>query len=464
MDNLLDGQPDAITVLKAIYPYGLVSKTLISLASDLSPQSATTTLARLEKLGMIVEQTVAKIEKKGRPEKIYRLTEAGAAWLQDNGIAKASVLGMSDPVDLTHRYCQALVGVLSPDHSEVEIEKVIPLTGGRNIRIDIVVSLSSGVMQFVEIEQKLDRKNIHRAIEKFRELGEVFRAEQLHTPYNTDVLFVFNLNSSALPRTLNVWCEALAHAFPNDMPIPFTPRYTTMDVFMSNPSFSNLDRYEAISRRVKYRTNDEPYAKGDGILDYRKAPSTTKLLEKFKAIKAEHAPLISHDPDQLIGFCETAMTIYKLSMDKNSPARRYSAFPQESVMGLREYLHMPENAVLMQALKDGSNWIESRKSGLILYREAVTRLVWDVFLRYFGFGRVGPLNVFVGIPDLAEKSSQITIDVILNKSEDLRSPSSSVDIPYEEAISWMLTALIMYPVDLGLASSLWLQTNRKGGG
>lgn len=460
MDNILDGQPDAMTVLKAIYPYGLVSKTLISLASDLSPQSATTALARLEKLGLILEPIVAKIEKKGRPEKIYRLTEAGAAWLQDSGVEKASVLGMSDPVDLAHRYCQALVGVLSPDRSEVEIEKVIPLSGGKNIRIDVAVSLSSGVVQFVEIEQRLDRKNIQRAVEKFRELGEVFRAAQLHTPYNNDVLFVFNLNSSALPRTLNVWHEALANAFPNETPIPFTPRHATLDMFMSNPSFSNLDRYEAISRRVKYRANEEPYSSEDGILDYRKAPSTTKLLEKFKTIQRDHALLISYNPEQLVGFCETAMTIYKLSMSKNSPARKYSAFPQESIMGLREYLHMPENAVLLQALKDGYNWIVSRKSGLILYREAVTRLVWDVFLRYFGFGRVGPLNVFVGIPDLAEKSSQITIDVILDRTEDLRSLSSSVEIPYEEAISWMLTALIMYPVDLGLTSSLWSPTKR----
>ena len=461
MENILDAQPDAATVLKTTYPYGLVSKTMISLASDLSPQSATTSLARLQKMGMVVEQSVARIEKKGRPEKIYRLTDAGAEWLQGNGIENASALGISDPIDLAHRYCQALVGVLSPSGSEVEIEMVIPLSGGRNIRIDVVVSLSSSVVQLVEIEQKLDRKNIARAVEKFKELGEVFHAGQLHAPYNTDVMFVFNLNSSALPRTLNVWREALAHAFPNEMPIPFTPRFTTMDMFMSNPSFSNIDRYESITRRSKYKANDEPYSKGDGIPDFKNAPSTNKLLEKFKAIQRDYDPLQSYAPEQLLGFCETAMTIYRMSMDKNSPARKYSAFPQESVMGLRDFLHMPENAVLLQALKDGYSWIEGRKSGLILYRESVTKLIWDVFLRYFGFGRVGPLNVFVGIPDLAEKSSQITVDVILDKGGDQRLQLSSEGISYEEAISWMLTAVIVYPVDLGLTSSFWSQPKRK---
>ena len=455
MDNILNDQFDAITVLKAIYPYGLVSKTTISLTSDLSPQTATTSLTRLRKLGMIEEQTVSKIEKKGRPEKIYRLTDNGAAWLKSNGIEKASVLAMSDPIDLAHRYCQTLVGVHSPFGSEVEIEKVIPLTGGRNIRIDVAVTLSSGVVQLVEIEQKLDRKNIKRAIEKFVELGEMFQEAPLQNLYNQDVLFAFNLNSSRLQGTLNIWFEALAHAFPDNAPIPFTPRYTTMDVFMSNPSFSNMDRYEAITKRAKYKANDEPFSKGGGIPDYKNAPSTNKLLEKFKTIRRDHAPLQSYDADQLLGFCETAMTIYRMSMDKNSPARKFSAFPQESVVGLRDYLHMHENATLLQALKDGYSWIESRKSGLILYREAVTKLIWDVFLRYFGFGRVGPLNVFVGIPDLAEKSSQITIDVILDKKEDPRLQSSSDGISYEEAISWMLTAVITYPVDLELIPSLW---------
>ena len=130
-------------------------------------------------------------------------------------------------------------------------------------------------------------------------------------------------------------------------------------------------------------------------------------------------------------------------------------------MGLRDYLHMHENAMLLQSLKDGYSWIESRKSGLILYREAVTKLIWDVVLRYFGLGRVGPLNVFVGIPDLAEKSSQITIDVILDKKEDPRLQSSSDGVSYEEAISWMLTALIIYPMDLGLSFGFWEQSKRN---
>jgi hypothetical protein len=56
----------------------------------------------------------------------------------------------------------------------------------------------------------------------------------------------------------------------------------------------------------------------------------------------------------------------------------------------------------------------------------------------------------VGIPDLGEKSSQITVEAILETSEDIHLPWTSADESYEDAISWMLTALIVYPDDLGL--------------
>jgi len=84
----------------------------------------------------------------------------------------------------------------------------------------------------------------------------------------------------------------------------------------------------------------------------------------------------------------------------------------------------------------------------------VTKLLWDVFMRYFGFGRGGPLDVYVKIPDLGDKASQIQIDVIITNNDAVILPWTSADETYEDAISWMLTALVMYPMDLGLSSNL----------
>lgn len=455
----LNSKSDTADVLRTSQPYNLVSKTTAGMVTALSHMVVSRSLTRLVKMGLIREQKIAKIEKNGRPEKVYRLTDDGVSWLRADGFEKATVLSMSDPIDLAHRYCQALVGTLTPIGTHVEIEKIIPLEGGRNIRIDVAVPLSNGTMQFIEIEQKLERKNIARAVEKFTEMGELYNNGVFQRYYSPEILFVFNLGAAALSKTLNVWREALASAFDN-APTPFTPRYTTIDAFVYDPAFSNMERFPLIEKR-RSDVSQESVSPGSAIFDYRLAPSTRAIVNGLSSIQDEPVRLLSHNADQLIGFCEIAMMIYRKSMRRDSPTRKYSAFPHESVQALRNFLHLPQNAGLLQALKEGYNWIESRKSGLILYREAVTKLVWDVVLRYFGLGREGPLNVFVGIPDLAEKSSQITIDVILDKSEELRLPWTSGEEPYEDAISWMLTALIMYPVDLGLASSLWSSSKRR---
>lgn len=450
---------DSAEVLMASQPYGLLSKTTATVSTALSSKIVSMSLARLEKVGLIEEQKTAKIEKNGRPEKIYRVTSSGVAWLQSIGFEKVAVLAMSDPIDLAHRYCQMLVGVQSS--AKVEVEKIIPLVDGRNIRFDVGVPLSKGILQFIEIEQKLDRNNITRAIEKFRSLGELFNAETSKKLFSSEILFVFNLSVVSLSRTLNVWRDALALAFPWEVPLPFTPRYTTIDAFVYDPEFENTSHFPLIEKRKSDKLFTTEVRSGGELFSPTMAPSTRKLLVELKSIQDQSVSMPSHTEDQLAGFCEIAMTIYRKSNTPNSPTRMYSAFPQVSIQTLKQFLHLPQNAGLLQGLKEGVAGIISKQSGLIAYRDAVTKLLWDVFLRYFGFGRGGPLDVYVKIPDLGDKASQIKIDVIITKSDAITLPWTSNEETYEDAISWMLTALVMYPVDLGLASSLWPSSKRQ---
>jgi len=393
---------DTAEVLMASQPYGLLSKTTATVSTALSSKVVSMSLARLEKIGMIQEQKTAKIEKNGRPEKVYRVTSSGVSWLQVNGFEKATALAMYDPIDLAHRYCQALVGVQSS--AKVEIEKIISLSDGRNIRFDVGVPLSRGIWQYIEIEQKLDRNNITRAIEKFRSLGELFNAEISKKLFSSEILFVFNLSAASLIRTLNVWRDALALAFPWDAPLPFTPRYTTIDAFVYDPEFENTSHFPLIEKRKSDKLLPAEVRLGGELFSPTTAPSTKNLLVELKSIQDQPVTMPSHTADQLAGFCEIAMTIYRKSNTNNSPTRMYSAFPQESIQTLKHFLHLPQNAGLLQGLKEGVAGIISKQSGLIVYRDAVTKLLWDVFLRYFGFGRGGPLDVYVKIPDLGDKA------------------------------------------------------------
>src|SRR5258706_14914929 len=95
INNKLESQSNSADVLRASQSYGLISKTTARVVTTLSPVIVSISLASLEKMGLIQEQKIAKIEKNGRPEKVYRVTSSGVAWLQSNGFEKASVLAMS---------------------------------------------------------------------------------------------------------------------------------------------------------------------------------------------------------------------------------------------------------------------------------------------------------------------------------------------------------------------------------
>lgn len=461
--NKLDDQSDMAEVLKASQPYGLVSMTTAAVATALSSKIISTSLNHLEKLGLIQAQPTAKIEKKGRPEKVYCLTSNGVTWLQANGFEHATVLAMPDPLDLAHRYCQALVGVQSS--AKVEVEKIIPLLDGRYLRFDVCIPIRTGEFQFIEVEQNLERKNMVRAIEKFRAISELFNDQASRRQYSPDVLFVFNLSAANLPKTLNVWQDALAIVFPWDAPLPFTPRYTTIDAFVYDPAFENISCFPLIEKTKGKGAYLVEASISGNLFDARLTPSIAKMLAELPPVQDQEVDASSPNTDQLLDLCKLATRIYSPSMGSNGPTRRYSTFPHESIQMLKHFLHLPQNAGLLQALKESMVWIESRKSGLLVYRDAATRLIWDVFLRYFGFGRGGALHVFVKVPDAGETFSEIKIDAHLSGAldpDDKIYVSSSINHGYEDALSWVLTALFTYQVELGLSASLWPSPKWKG--
>jgi len=85
----------------------------------------------------------------------------------------------------------------------------------------------------------------------------------------------------------------------------------------------------------------------------------------LKSIQDQPVSLPFYKADQLAGFCEIALTIYRKSNIRNSPTRMYSAFPQESIQTLKQFLHLPQNLGLLQGLKEGVVGIISKQSGLI---------------------------------------------------------------------------------------------------
>jgi len=127
------------------------------------------------------------------------------------------------------------------------------------------------------------------------------------------------------------------------------------------------------------------------------------------------------------------------------------------------FLHLHQNQVLLEQLQTGYKAVlASQKKGISYFRVTLTRFYWDIFLRYFNFGRGGPLQVWVDVPGFDDDKSEIYTCVRICKPELMIDEDelleSGITQDAEKSLSWVLDALYLYPYDLGL-----IIQNSKGG-
>lgn len=161
-------------------------------------------------------------------------------------------------------------------------------------------------------------------------------------------------------------------------------------------------------------------------------------------------------------FFQMMEVIYDGSHYKGGPVERESAYPATSIMLLHRFLHMHQNKPLLDQLQAGyKKVLFSQRQALPFFRDNITRFYWDVFLRYFNFGRGGPLKVKIEVPSFGDSRSEIYPVVTISDWEMLRGEDGYVPngepTHAENALSWVLEAMHLYAFDLGLV-------REKGGG
>jgi hypothetical protein len=167
-------------------------------------------------------------------------------------------------------------------------------------------------------------------------------------------------------------------------------------------------------------------------------------------------------------FFQMMEVIYDGSHYKGGPVDRESAYPATSIMLLYRFLHMHQNKELLEQLQSGYKRVQqSQRQALNIFRDHLTRFYWDIFLRYFNFGRGGPLKVRVEVPSFDSSRSEIYPVANINDWEMLRGEEGYVQsgepAHAEEALSWVLEAMHLYAFDLGLINDMYpSQKNRKG--
>lgn len=460
-------------LLKIAMAFGLTSQPLAIRETSLSQKQIRTTLDELTKTRLLQSRPMRAVQKDGqggRPENAYLLTKKGATECQQLW-PDEPVRTLADGIDdlaVAHRYVQALVARSLPG---AEIEQQLYYGERQNMRIDVLVPLPNGKKRLIEIEQALGRNNLPRVVKKLLGLNALYH-DRAGKMLANEVLLIFNLRESELAGVVRSWEDALGKVSRPGSNRPYMLRYALLGEFLKNANIEDVSAFPVMKPRYPAAS---AAASGDGVarlLDPSAAPRLDQMLLVFQIVMDSYESLarsvsLEGQPDprlRLQALFELAILVYEPSLGDEGDTRRYASFPSESLFYLRHYLHMPQNASLLAELTEGLAWVNSRQTGLVMYRDAITRVIWDVLLRSMGMGRGGPLRVYVRVPDMGGRESDLQIVADL----DLGFNDTSLGISYhtqekgKQALSWLLSALFMYSADLGLGTSLWSRKPKKG--
>ena len=446
-------------IIESVLRYGLTSHRIALNISDGDVEAkeliyAFNNLIRAER--MLEPLTCGKMYAgPGRSEKPFALTHTGVQVLEDLGYQGAEYLKLDGPLDVAHRFSSALVASYT---SGAVIEKVIPYAKGHWVRADVFFH-SVNVNRTIEIEQGLDNKNKDRAIKKIKAYAALFATNP--PKLSREMLVVFNLPKPELERTLNVWRLALRDADNPSFPIYISSLERFLAIYAPGLPTQESSNFTLLTASTKQpRVNKAPDPKPDLIPDVPVRVASMDAIREVAVEVAASIPPTFDDEDELRMFNlgEAAYAIHQLDFKQlGGRTRNYAAIPADSLDALRTFLHRPVMLPLLDMLIARIADYEKRV-GITQQQLAASKLAWS-FLEYFGFGRTGPLEVQIFVPDMGDQNrNEVSFRLLLSTSHKLQSLERLAD--YLSAISWVMSALIIYPERLDLVKETTRQSER----
>jgi len=443
--NEFKRNPSLGKIVEAMLPFGIGTVNTVMVATQLSREAVRFGLAKLASLGILSRLSeVGKVDyaREGRPEKPYIFTEYASVLLGE-GYKDVQTLKLDGPLDVSHRLCIALVG--SHAFTTPEVEKVIHYGDGKYMRFDLVAPQEGNPRRrIVEIEQALDGNHKNRAIAKLRGISDAIAAHP--DELDEEALIVFNLTDEKLSRTLKVWRKALREA--GDLSCII--RYCALRNFMQTPYIDAIAELPILTPPDEKPPSEAAEEEPLPVLVEYTPDEISDLLAETRAI-AHSIPGRTIYPEQekqrLADFFAILREIYAGSFGQDGATKRYCLFPATSLERLAAFLHLRRNRTLLSRMRKGFKEVRKRQSGVTLYQDAISKFVWGTFLRHFGLGRGGPLAIYILVPEVGGKNTEIRFDIQLNLDKDL-----GLNIPSESlaALDWTLSAFLLYPEELGL--------------
>ena len=172
---------------------------------------------------------------RGRPYAAFVLTEEGAALLADDS-RKAPKL--DDPVEAAHALMEMQVFIAAYQQGrKVELEKVLPFAGLRNIRADV---LYEGKILF-EMEQQARLNDVPRISDKLERLVLFFNSPAgSEIDPKVRILFALAGNDG---KTIPIWQQVLGALKKKNGSIPFELYWQEIGAFMQNPEWESVNSF-----------------------------------------------------------------------------------------------------------------------------------------------------------------------------------------------------------------------------
>jgi len=404
---------------------------------------------------------------RGRPFAAFILTEEGASLLADES-RKAPKL--DDPVEAAHALMEMQVFITAFQHGrKTELEKVLPFSGLRNIRADV---LCEDKILF-EMEQQARLNDVPRISDKLERLC-LFLNSPAGSGIDHKVRILFALAGND-GKTISVWQQVLGALKKKNGSIIFELYWKEIGAFMQNPEWESVDSFQLLEPAIMFQPELPPAKESSNpqvpvVPNFtRRMPAKLSELNMVMGImESEIGKLEGEVKENRYQFFQMMEVIYDGSHYKGGPVERESAYPATSIMLLYRFLHMHQNKQLLDQLQMGyKKVLFSQRQALPFFRDNITRFYWDVFLRYFNFGRGGPLKVKIEVPTFGDSRSEIYPVVTISDWEMLRGEEGYVPsgepVHAEEALSWVMEAMHLYAFDLGLIHERYpSRKNRKG--
>ena len=392
---------------------------------------------------------------RGRPYAAFVLTEEGAAMLDEN-TRKAPKL--DDPIEAAHALMEMQVFIAAYQQGrKTELEKVLPFNGLRNIRADVFFEN----MILFEMEQQARLNDVPRISDKLERLCLFFNSPAgSGIDHKVRILFALAANDG---KTISVWQQVLGALKKKNGSIPFELYWKEIGSFMQNPEWESVNSFQLLEPAAMFQPELPPAKESSTTQETifssftRHVPAELSELNMVMGImESEIGKLEGEAKGNRYQFFQMMEVIYDGSHYKGGPVDRESAYPSTSIMLLYRFLHMHQNKVLLEQLQAGyKKVLFSQRQALPFFRDNMTRFYWDVFLRYFNFGRGGSLKIKVEVPSFGDSRSEIYPVVTISDWEMLRGEEGYVPVgePYhaEKALTWVMEAMHLYAFDLGLA-------------